>query len=91
MNIIDTLRNEINKLHLALPWGACAAQVAMEARCKDEAYKEILAALDKIKVPEIDIDSEIYLWLRKHGSEETARVIAMTARHFYNLGKKSNG
>lgn len=29
-----------------------------------------------------DLDSEIWEWLKEHGTEETKQVIMMTARHF---------
>lgn len=49
---------------------------------------DVLSFIDTLQESDdADLDTEIYLWLRDHGSEDTARVIAMTARHFYNLGK----
>lgn len=33
-----------------------------------------------------DLDSEIFAWQKAHANEDTAQVIAMTARHFYELG-----
>ena len=29
-----------------------------------------------------DLDSEIFAWQKAHANEDTAQVIAMTARHF---------
>ena len=29
-----------------------------------------------------DLDSEIWEWLKEHGTEETKQIIMMTARHF---------
>ena len=48
MSIIDRIKEEIDKLRLALPWGACSAQKAAEALFKDEAYNEVMDALDRI-------------------------------------------
>lgn len=33
-----------------------------------------------------DLDSEIWEWLKKHGTEETKQIIMMTARHFAEWG-----
>ena len=89
MDVLEKLRSEIYKLHLALPWGACASQLEMEANCKDEAYKEVIDIINRIQgsEDETDLDSEIALWLRDHGDFDTSQVIAMTARYFYYLGK----
>lgn len=37
----------------------------------------------------MDIDTEIYNWLREHCNEETYQVISETAWHFWILGGKS--
>ena len=36
-----------------------------------------------------ELDSEIFAWQKAHANEDTAQVIAMTARHFYELGKNA--
>jgi hypothetical protein len=33
-----------------------------------------------------DLDSEIFAWQKAHANEDTAQVIAMTARHFAEWG-----
>lgn len=45
----EKLIAEIERLKGQLIRGACAAQVAMETNCKDEAYNEILALITSIK------------------------------------------
>ena len=51
-NVLDTLRKEIYKLHLALPWGACASQTEAMAIWKDEAYKEVLRIINNLEQDE---------------------------------------
>lgn len=34
-----------------------------------------------------DFDTEVYNWLREHGSDETRQLIEMTARHFWEMGQ----
>jgi hypothetical protein len=42
----EKIREEIEKLKSQLLRGACSSQIAMETRCKEEAYNEVLAILD---------------------------------------------
>ncbi len=35
-----------------------------------------------------DFDTEVYNWLRDHGSDETRQLIEMTARHFWEMGRR---
>lgn len=48
----DDLVREIEKLKSNLIYGACASQIAMETRCKEEAYNEVLSYLDTLEVKE---------------------------------------
>lgn len=34
-----------------------------------------------------DFDTEVYNWLREHGSDETRQLIEMTARHFWEVAQ----
>ena len=34
-----------------------------------------------------DFDTEVYNWLREHGSDETRQLIEMTARHFWEMAQ----
>ena len=43
---VQKIREEVEKLKSQLIRGACASQIAMETRCKEEAYNEVLAILD---------------------------------------------
>ena len=45
----EKIRNEVEKLKAQLIRGACASQIAMETRCKEEAYNEVLAILDSLQ------------------------------------------
>ena len=46
---VQKIREGIEKLKSNLIHGACASQVAMENRCKEEAYNEVLALLDSMQ------------------------------------------
>lgn len=37
----------------------------------------------------LDFDTEVYNWLREHGSDETRQLIEMTARHFWEMAQNS--
>lgn len=43
---VQEIREEVERLKSNLIHGACASQIAMETRCKEEAYNEVLAILD---------------------------------------------
>lgn len=45
----EKFRKEVEKLKSNLIHGACSSQVAMETRCKEEAYNEVLAILDSMQ------------------------------------------
>jgi len=46
---VQKIRENIEKLKSQLLRGACSSQIAMETRCKEEAYNEVLAILDTIQ------------------------------------------
>ena len=45
----EKFRKEVEKLKSSLIHGACSSQIAMETRCKEEAYNEVLAILDSMQ------------------------------------------
>lgn len=47
---VQEIREEVEKLKSQLLRGACSSQIAMETRCKEEAYDEVLARLDTIRL-----------------------------------------
>lgn len=46
---VQKFRKEVERLKSNLIHGACSSQVAMENRCKEEAYNEVLAILDTMQ------------------------------------------
>jgi hypothetical protein len=52
----EKFRKKVEKLKSNLIHGACSSQVAMETRCKEEAYNEVLAILDSTQ--EVPISKE---------------------------------
>lgn len=49
----DVLARGIENLKSNLIYGACASQIAMETRCKEEAYNEVLSFIDTMEVKEV--------------------------------------
>ena len=45
----EKIREKVEKLKSNLVYGACSSQIAMETRCKEEAYNEVLAILDTMQ------------------------------------------
>lgn len=56
----EKFRKEVEKLKSNLIHGACSSQVAMETRCKEEAYNEILAILDSMQEEPVSEDLETF-------------------------------
>ena len=48
-NRIEKIRAEVERLKSQLLRGACSSQIAMETKCKEEAYDEVLALLDSLQ------------------------------------------
>ena len=54
----EKFRKEVEKLKSNLIYGACSSQIAMETRCKEEAYNEVLAILDTMQEEPVSEDLE---------------------------------
>ena len=54
----EKFRKEVEKLKSNLIYGACSSQIAMEKRCKEEAYNEVLAILDTMQEEPVSEDLE---------------------------------
>ena len=101
MKLIDksTLAAGIEKLKSNLIYGACASQIAMETRCKEEAYNEVLSFLDTFEVKEVDLETfdkrVTKMWGRCAANpNDTIACLHIDsfieiARHFYELGLKT--
>jgi hypothetical protein len=46
---VQKIREEVARLKSQLLRGSCSSQIAMETRCKEEAYDEVLAILDTMQ------------------------------------------
>ena len=46
---VQKIREEVERLKSNLIHGACASQIAMETRCKEEAYDEVISLLDSLQ------------------------------------------
>ena len=49
MDKVQKIREEVVRLKSQLLKGACSSQIAMEKRCKEEAYDEVLTLLDSMQ------------------------------------------
>ena len=54
----EKIRKEVEKLKSQLLRGACSSQIAMETRCKEEAYNEVLAIFDTMQEEPVSEDFE---------------------------------
>jgi len=55
---IQKIREEIVRLKSNIIHGACASQIAMETRCKEEAYDEVISLLDSMQEEPVSKDLE---------------------------------
>jgi hypothetical protein len=55
---VQKIREEVERLKSQLLRGACSSQIAMETRCKEEAYNEVLAILDTVQEEPVSEDLE---------------------------------
>ena len=75
----EKFRKKVEKLKSNLIHGACSSQVAMETRCKEEAYNEVLAILDSTQ--EVPISKE---WIE----ELRAKLDSLSKEEFEQLWEK---
>ena len=92
MTQIEQIRQEIERLKSQLVRGACAAGIAMETNCKEEAYNEVLAIMDSLPAESPDFEAE---WKRYTASrKDDMRTNAVTmnvkevALYFAKWGRK---
>lgn len=62
---VQKIREEVERLKSNLLYGACSSQVAMETRCKEEAYNEVLSILDTMQ------EEPVSIW---HDASETPSI-----------------
>ena len=62
MDKVQKIREEVVRLKSNLIHGACASQIAMETRCKEEAYDEVLAILDTMQEEPVSEELEEIAW-----------------------------
>ena len=75
---VQKFRKEVEKLKSQLLRGACSSQIAMETRCKEEAYNEVLAILDSMQEEHVSEDLE-----KENKIEILADIIFNAAKHGY--------
>ena len=55
---VRKIREKVERLKSQLLRGACSSQIAMEIRCKEEAYNEMLAIIDSLQEEPVSNDLE---------------------------------
>lgn len=96
---VEQIKAEIERLKSELIWGACAAGVAMETGCKNEAYNEVLAFIDSLPDEptteglEEEVDKRWKEWLSEDSDivegELTKGEFLNYARHFAERGAEN--
>ena len=76
--IVQKIREKVEMLKSQLLRGACSSQIAMETRCKEEAYNEVLAILDSMQEEPVSeeleeaaeerVDAEDYSYIDRDGN-----------------------
>lgn len=56
---VQKIREEVVRLKSQLIKGACSSQIAMETRCKEEAYDEVLTLFDSLQEEPVSKDLDI--------------------------------
>ncbi len=85
---VQKIREKVEKLKSQFIRGACSSQVAMETRCKEEAYNEVLAILDSMQEEPVGLE-EVDLMIHKRERIEvmiitTISGLEATYKHFKN-------
>jgi hypothetical protein len=74
MDKVQKIREGVEKLKSQLIRGACSSQIAMETRCKEEAYNEVISLLDSLQEEPVSEDlicvAEQYVDNHVFGNEE---------------------
>lgn len=73
MTDIEKFRKEVEKLKSNLIHGACSSQIAMETRCKEEAYNEVLTILDTMQ--EEPVSEKKCIFTKDHYTDEDRKVL----------------
>ena len=74
----EFFRKEVERLKSQLLRGACSSQIAMETRCKEEAYNEVLSILDSLQEEPVSDDLE-----KENKIEILADIIFNAAKYGY--------
>lgn len=93
-DIVQKIREAVEKLKSQLLRGACSSQVAMETRCKEEAYNEVLAILDSMKEePTIQkiVDEHFWEMLDEEPESELLNTESMIESYKQRLISQANG
>lgn len=80
---VQKIREEVEKLKSQLLRGACSSQVAMEARCKEEAYNEVLAILDSMQE-----EPKECMYSKGNYTDEDRKVLCDSCEEKCELNKK---
>ena len=84
----EKFRKEVERLKSQLLKGACSYQIAMETRCKEEAYNDVLAILDSLQEEPVnrtpadieaamqEVEEKSRVFTEAHKGEDTDTILA---------------
>ena len=82
----EKIREEVEKLKSQLLRGACSSQVAMETRCKEEAYNEVLAILNTMQ--EEPVSEKKCMFTKDSYTDEDRKVLCDDCKEKCEYNKK---
>lgn len=87
---VQKIREEVERLKSNLMYGACSSQIAMETRCKEEAYNEVLAILDTMQEEPAskDLEGEVAAFLDQYTYPREEVDFSSFARHIAQWQKQ---
>lgn len=82
----EKFRKEVEKLKSNLIHGACSSQIAMETRCKEEAYNEVLTILDTMQ--EEPVSEKKCIFTKDNYIDEDRKVLCEDCKEKCEYSKK---
>lgn len=82
---VQKIREKVEKLKSQLIRGACSSQIAMETRCKEEAYDEVLAILDSMQE-----EPKVCMYSKDNYTDEDRKPFVMVVKRNVDLIRKKS-
>ena len=85
---VQKIREEVERLKSNLVHGACASQIAMETRCKEEAYDEVISLLDSLQEEPVSEDLEKAAWSYTNNIDNIGGSVGEQTRNAFKAGTR---